>query len=88
MSETMAQNAVNAAAAEAASQHFAAIRRLPRWRRWLLGRLAPPYPCVRAEIPAGRITLAQPLNVPPGVAIIGGWLDPVYPDYDPARKPA
>lgn len=65
------QNRINEAGGEAARLHRDAINRLPRWHRWLLAKLEPPYPCVPARIPTGRVQLDRPLQIPPGVAIIG-----------------
>lgn len=76
-SEIGAQKAIDAAGAQAARLHFQQIRELPRWRQWLLRRISPPYPCVQAQLPPGPIQVTTPLEVPPGVAVIGAHIDPV-----------
>jgi len=70
-SEIAAQNAINAAAAAAATGYFEALAKLPRWRRWLIQRLTPRYPMVSAEIPPGPTYITRPLMVAPGVLLSG-----------------
>ena len=43
---------------------------LPRWRAWLVRRLAPVYPMVRAEFPPIEVIITGPLEVAPGVALV------------------
>jgi hypothetical protein len=70
-SEVAAQHAINAAAAEAATEYFRRLKLLPRWRAWLVRRLAPAYPMVRAELPPIDVIITRPLEVAPGVVLAG-----------------
>lgn len=65
------QDSIYIAGGVSAYYHAELIRNLPKWRQWLIRKLSPPRPCIRAEIPPAHYVLSEPLKAPPGVAITG-----------------
>jgi hypothetical protein len=74
-SETEAQNAINAAGAASSAEYLRRLKAMPRWRQWLVGKLAPRWPFTVAQAPPGVIELTKPLDVPPGVILTGTVAD-------------
>jgi hypothetical protein len=79
-SETAAQDAINAAAARSSAEYHARLRQMPRWRQWLVRRLAPSWPVTLAEMPPGTVEVTRPLEMAPGVGLSGLHVVPAAGD--------
>lgn len=67
LTEQEAQAEVNAAAATASLRYHERLQSLPRWRQWLVRKLAPAWPFEYA-LRGCTVHASKPLTVPPGVA--------------------